>query len=375
MQQFNIDGDSFTRLQQLLQLPKWGDDEIKHSFLLWLRCAKDKGDWKLSLEQALQFSTTALDEEGIHIVTAMWTGSEMTPKELFNQYATIFTYEMFKQVQFLNHCLSTAIVAGLRPDYSPLEYLHYSISPDSLLRTIEKELDRLEILGREVDIKDKMKEADLGKYAEELRQNLAEKHVKVYRQLLEENKLIDFLKEKEEGFLEKIKGSKSQGFSEQQAINVHWKNFIQHRPSPVMTEFGLLIQFNGIHAEGICQIIIKKLKKLTDKDFLLAGDDSGLKNLWEEYCVQVQGEHSVYWELYRETIDDFIIEELNTQPEAVKVLLSYMQSLERDDDTFSEAQSSYVYDEDCAVTEIRNHLLAKATAFKNRNIDRYQDRE
>jgi len=30
----------------------------------------------------------------------------------------------------------------------------------------------------------------------------------------------------------------------------------------------------------------------------LFGDDSPLKNVWEEFCAQVQGEHSFYWDAY-----------------------------------------------------------------------------
>jgi hypothetical protein len=41
-------------------------------------------------------------------------------------------------------------------------------------------------------------------------------------------------------------------------------------------------------------------------DSLLSGDDSGLRNIWEEVCVQVQGEESYYWESYLEVIEDLL---------------------------------------------------------------------
>ena len=34
----------------------------------------------------------------------------------------------------------------------------------------------------------------------------------------------------------------------------------------------------------------------------LSGDDSGLRTAWEEFCVQVQGEESFFWETYQETV-------------------------------------------------------------------------
>lgn len=35
----------------------------------------------------------------------------------------------------------------------------------------------------------------------------------------------------------------------------------------------------------------------------LSGDDAGLKNIWEEFCVQVQGEESFFWEAYVEHVE------------------------------------------------------------------------
>ncbi len=37
-----------------------------------------------------------------------------------------------------------------------------------------------------------------------------------------------------------------------------------------------------------------------------SGDDSGLVNVWEEVCVQVQGEESIFWALYQEFVDDAV---------------------------------------------------------------------
>ena len=43
-----------------------------------------------------------------------------------------------------------------------------------------------------------------------------------------------------------------------------------------------------------------------DANEMLSGDDSGLKNVWEEICVQVQGEESVFWDAYVETIESLL---------------------------------------------------------------------
>lgn len=39
-----------------------------------------------------------------------------------------------------------------------------------------------------------------------------------------------------------------------------------------------------------------------DSQEMISGD-SGLKNVWEEVCVQVQDEQSIYWEAYVETME------------------------------------------------------------------------
>lgn len=41
-------------------------------------------------------------------------------------------------------------------------------------------------------------------------------------------------------------------------------------------------------------------------DSLLSGEDSMLKNTWDEICVQIQGEHSVFWETYEETVRSLV---------------------------------------------------------------------
>ncbi len=38
----------------------------------------------------------------------------------------------------------------------------------------------------------------------------------------------------------------------------------------------------------------------------LSGDDAGLKNVWEEFCVQVQGEESFFWDEYIQTVEDVL---------------------------------------------------------------------
>ena len=45
---------------------------------------------------------------------------------------------------------------------------------------------------------------------------------------------------------------------------------------------------------------------------LLSGDGSGLKSAWQEICVQVQGEESVFWDAYIQLMRDYVLSRLQT---------------------------------------------------------------
>jgi len=62
-------------------------------------------------------------------------------------------------------------------------------------------------------------------------------------------------------------------------------------------------------ASSICQRIARRtisaLQRLTD--CRLSGDDSGLENVWDEVCVQMQHEKSFHWWAYEETIRSHVL--------------------------------------------------------------------
>ena len=47
----------------------------------------------------------------------------------------------------------------------------------------------------------------------------------------------------------------------------------------------------------------KTVSQLQDIATTLSGDGSGLANIWQEICAQVQGEESSVWSVYGLTID------------------------------------------------------------------------
>ena len=49
--------------------------------------------------------------------------------------------------------------------------------------------------------------------------------------------------------------------------------------------------------------VVRQLRAMTEP--LMSGEDSGLANVWEEVCVQVQVEHSFHWGAYVATMGQF----------------------------------------------------------------------
>lgn len=66
----------------------------------------------------------------------------------------------------------------------------------------------------------------------------------------------------------------------------------------------LIRQYANVVAEKVCDGVIEDLKQITTT---LSGDDSGLRNTWEEICVQVQGEESFFWDEYQTVMHDAIL--------------------------------------------------------------------
>lgn len=125
------------------------------------------------------------------------------------------------------------------------------------------------------------------------------------------------------------------------------------------------------------QIIRKVMNDLRKINYsgMLSGDDSGLKNVWDEICVQVQDEESFYWDSYEETIEDLIAEEVKLlDPDELLALWCV-----------TEQGWDYIYDhytddtggvgvpvlQDDIVQKLKSGLLSVAAAYTNSRITRY----
>jgi hypothetical protein len=68
---------------------------------------------------------------------------------------------------------------------------------------------------------------------------------------------------------------------------------------------------SDIACKKITKNIIRDLKNM--KESLQSGNDSGLKTIWDELCVQAKVEYSVMWDAYEDTMLRMIEAEIDIQ--------------------------------------------------------------
>lgn len=110
-------------------------------------------------------------------------------------------------------------------------------------------------------------------------------------------------------------------------------------------------------------------------DLLLSGEFSGLRNIWDEICVQQQQEHSFFWQTYLECIDTFNAARLaDLQPYELDALWLLTRAGEdwayEDDDQ----RETYPVARNHVQDYLQDEVLSRALNWSNERISRYQQR-
>ena len=141
----------------------------------------------------------------------------------------------------------------------------------------------------------------------------------------------------------------------------------------------LIRQYANVVAEKVCDGVIEDLKQITTT---LSGDDSGLRNTWEEICVQVQGEESFSWDEYQTVMHDAILGAI-VAVEQRDLASLWLQSEEgwswrwdmenADADAVNYAANAEVTEipfdqEEIAKYILQKHLLVRAEDYSNQRI-------
>jgi len=125
--------------------------------------------------------------------------------------------------------------------------------------------------------------------------------------------------------------------------------------------------------DKLIQDVIEALQKM-DSAVMLSGD-SGLKNVWEEVCVQVQGEQSFFWDSYVETMESLLAgyaEGLNSNARMALWAVTdqgwdYIADHHADD----QGAAQVPVDMDAIVDMLKDKLLAVAADFSNQRVERF----
>ena len=104
----------------------------------------------------------------------------------------------------------------------------------------------------------------------------------------------------------------------------------------------------------------------------LSGDDSGLRTVWDEFCVQVQGEQSFHWDDYELTVKQCVASALTRTPDALQRAI-WLQS---DDgrswlDDHADAREIPPLGEDAVADYVYEIVYERADAERSARIERY----
>lgn len=151
------------------------------------------------------------------------------------------------------------------------------------------------------------------------------------------------------------------------------------------TESAVLARFSDEIAERISKRVVASLKKAKET---LSGDDSDLKNVWEELCAQVQLDQSYFWDAYDEMVKSLVVPYVEKLKEH-ELLALWFQTDEGIDwsspnriisaDDYPDGYDEYE-EPPATVDSVVEYIVAeniyeKAGEYSNRNIQAWLERQ
>jgi hypothetical protein len=124
--------------------------------------------------------------------------------------------------------------------------------------------------------------------------------------------------------------------------------------------------------DKLSRSVVRTLTMMTDG--MQSGDDTPLKNMWDEICVQVQGEQSGMWDDYEDTISSLILSKVAGLDSATQQAI-WLQTDEGTDwsvdNEDQDGQEIPIVCEDIAKYILDGFVLSVAANWTNRRIERY----
>jgi len=136
----------------------------------------------------------------------------------------------------------------------------------------------------------------------------------------------------------------------------------------------IVYEFADFLANKISNKVERKLKKLKE-GCMQSADDSGLINLWEEICVQMQFEEYFCWDLYEKLIEDYIESQVDLLLPYEKTALWLQTEKGINWEIENEGKDgSFTYIVNDIVKYIaEKYIYSKAREYSNVRIRRYLD--
>ena len=108
------------------------------------------------------------------------------------------------------------------------------------------------------------------------------------------------------------------------------------------------------------------------KEGMQSGEDTPLKNVWDEICVQVQSEESYFYSCYLDTARNYIHHEVEKLDECIKKAIWIQTDQYFDWQDNDNKHETLIYSEDDIIEYILHHLvLQQAEEWSNKRIESY----
>ena len=123
------------------------------------------------------------------------------------------------------------------------------------------------------------------------------------------------------------------------------------------------------------RVVQKAIAALQELDDTLSGDDFGLKNIWEEICVQVQDEELIFWDTYEAVARDTLAGILEALPQfECEALWMQTDEAARWDCSAPETRDAYPVNLQDVVEHLFQAVCESAGSWSNHRIRRYIER-
>ena len=130
---------------------------------------------------------------------------------------------------------------------------------------------------------------------------------------------------------------------------------------------------SAVAEEAAQRITRKVIAVLQDMNDTLSGDDSELETTWDEICVQVQDEESVFWDVYDEIVRDRVRAHVAELPkfEREAIWLQTDAGIDWACDEPEDRNSYPIADDDIVNYLVPKYLYSQAADWSNPRIEAY----